>query len=157
MRRALLPVLLLLVAAPPLAAQEWSAEQQEVVDWMNTFAAEAYADDVDAFLAWLHPDFTAWDYAAESPVSGAAFSEMATGAFQAFDSITIRVEPVSVQVLGDVAVLHTWYREVLTGAAGEMKVGGRWTVVLKRLDGDWKHVAWTWTQEETPSEETEPK
>ena len=115
-----------------------------------------YAGDVDAFMAWLHPDFTGWDYGEKSPVSGEEFTALATAAFDVYESMIVRTKPLSVLVMGDVAVLNTVYREVLVGPGGEMRVGGRWTVVAKKMDDEWKHLSWTWTQEQAgPRENTE--
>ena len=75
-KTALTALILLLVAAPPLAGQEWTAEQQEVVDWINAFAAEAYAGDTEGYMAWMHPDFTGWEYTAEEPFGGEEMTKM---------------------------------------------------------------------------------
>ena len=152
MRRATLLVALLLLVAPPMAAQEWSADQQEVVEWLEAFNDEAYVGGVDEFMAWLHPEFTAWNYANKTPLDLESFTEEVTEFFGVFDSVRLGTRPLSVQVFDDVAVLHTWYREALTGPEGETFYAGRWTIVLKKLDGDWRHLSWTWTQEERKPE-----
>ena len=152
MRRAVILVTLLLLAVPPLAAQEWTAEQQEVVEWLTTFNETAYAGTADEFLAWIHPQFTGWSFAEEAPVEMATFADMVTGFFASVESIRFGTKPVSVQVLDDVAVAHTWYRQSITGGEAEGFYAGRWTIVLKKVDGDWKHLAWTWTEERVDPE-----
>jgi ketosteroid isomerase-like protein len=152
MRRAALLVSVILFAAPPLIAQEWTAEQQEVIDWLDTFTAEAWAGDVDAFLPWLHPEFTSWDYSQKKPESFAAFTEGAAKYFETYSSIDLEAKPMSVTVLGDVAVVHAWYKEVLTSADGESAYLGRWTLVLTKTDDGWKNLAWTWTAEDVDTQ-----
>ena len=154
MRKAILLPALLLVAAPPLAAQEWSAEQQEVIEFINTFTTEAYAAGAEEFVAWLHPDFTGWDYAGKEPIDFAAMEGVAAEFFDYYDSVKLGAKPMSVSVFDDMAIAHTWYREALTSADGEAFMAGRWTIVLKKVDDEWKHLAWTWTQERMkPKEE----
>jgi len=152
MRRATLLVPLILLAAPPLIAQEWTAEQQEVVEWLETFAAEAWAGDADAFIPWLHPEFTSWNFSEQKPQSFDAFTEGAAEYFDTYSSVEVGVKPMSVTVLGDVAVAHTWYKEVLTSADGESAYTGRWTLVLTKTDDGWKNLAWTWTAEDVDPE-----
>ena len=79
MLRAVILVTLLLLAVPPLAAQEWTAEQQEVVEWLNTFNETAYAGTADEFLAWIHPQFTGWSFAEEAPVEIALADTIGVG------------------------------------------------------------------------------
>jgi ketosteroid isomerase-like protein len=152
MRRATLLVALLLLVAPPLAAQEWSADEQEVVEWLKAFTAEAWAGDLDAFLPWLHPEFTSWNYADRGPEDFDVFAEGAAEFFETSSSIVVGARPMSVTVLGDMAVVHNWYREMVTGADGESAYMGRWTLVLTRTDDGWKNLAWTWTQEDVDRE-----
>jgi len=162
MRRAALLVPVLLLAVPPLAAQEaardaaqeteWSADEQAVVEWLTTFNEEAYAYGAGEFLSWMHPEFTSWNYAEKRPVEMESFATSATEFFESDASIRLGTRPMSVQVVGDVAIAHTWYREAITGGEGEGSYFGRWTIVLKKLDGDWKHLAWTWTQEKVDPE-----
>ena len=155
MGRAILLVALLLLAVPPLAAQEWTAEQQEVVEWLNTFNDVAYAGSADEFMDWLHPEFTDWNYSEKAPHEMESFAEVVTEFFAGVESIQLRTKPISVHVSGDVAVVHTWFREAITGGVAEGNYGGRWTIVLKKVDGDWKHLAWTWTQEDAKREKME--
>ena len=154
MRRAALLVPVLFLAVPPLAAQEteWSADEQAVVEWLKTFNEEAYAGGTDEFLSWMHPEFTSWNYSDRTPLDLESFTESVAEFFESFDSVRLGTRPVSVQVFDDVAVLHTWYREAITGGEGEGSYFGRWTLVLKKVDGDWKHLAWTWTQEKVDPE-----
>ncbi|MBT8477473.1 MAG: nuclear transport factor 2 family protein [Gemmatimonadetes bacterium] len=155
MHRAILLVALFLLAAPPLTAQEWSAEQQEVVEWLNTFTEVAYGGTADEFMTWLHPEFTEWNYSEKEPTEMESMTEVVTEFFAGVESIVLRTKPRSVHVSGDVAVLHTWYREVITGGEAEGNYGGRWTIVLKKADGEWKHLAWTWIQEDAKREKLE--
>jgi len=157
MRKAVLLVALLFLAAPPVAAQEWSAEQQEVIEFINTFTTEAYAGGADEYVVWLHPDFTGWDYAGKEPIDFAAMKGMAAEFFDYYDSVRLGAKPILVTVFDDMAIAHTWYREALTSTDGKTYMGGRWTIVLKKLDGEWKHLAWTWTQEERKPKEEKPK
>jgi len=152
MLRAVILVTLLLLAVPPLAAQEWTAEQQEVVEFINTFTVEAYAGGPDEFVAWLHPDFTGWDYSGKEPIDFAAMEGTAAEFFDYYDSVRLGTKPLLVSVFDDMAILHTWYREALTSPDGETFMAGRWTIVLKKVDGEWKHLAWTWTQDRVDPE-----
>lgn len=152
MRKAVLLVALLLLAAPPLAAQEWTAEQQEVIESINTFTETAYDGTADEFMAWIHPQFSGWDYSGKEPLDFAAMEGTAAEFFDYYDSVRLGAKPMLVSVLDDMAVVHTWYRERLTSPDGEEFMAGRWTIVLKKMDGEWKHLAWTWTQDRADPE-----
>ena len=149
MRKVPLLVALLLVAAPPLAAQERSAEEQQVVDWLDRFGAEAYVGDLGTYIAWFHPDFTAWDYSSEAPLGRELFTEMESEFLGAYDSIELMNKPFSVQVIGDVAVMHLGYRLTMKDAGGaDVASEGRWTATLKKEGDEWRFLTWTWV--ETP-------
>jgi len=136
---------LLLLTATPLVAQEWSEEEQQLVDWVDRFAAEAYVGDVDTYLAWFHPDFTAWNYSAAAPVDIESFREIVSKLLGAYDSFELEVTPLSVQLIGDVAVMHLGYRETMTASGGtEATLEGRWTATLKKEGGEWRFFTWTW-------------
>ena len=154
MRKVALLVPVFLLAVPPLAAQEteWSADEQAVLEWLTTFNEEAYSGGADEFLSWMHPEFMSWDYSERRPLEMESFATSATEFFESAASIELGTRPMSVQVIGDVAIAHTWYRQAITGGEGEGAYSGRWTIVLKRVDGDWKHLAWTWTQEKVDPE-----
>ena len=153
MRKAVLMLAILLFAAPPLSAQqEWSPEQQEVVEWFATFNAEAWAGDLDTFLPWLHPEFTGWSYSEKTPWDFDGFAEANEEFFEAYSAIEVQAKPMTVTVLGDVAVVHSWFKEKLTGADGDIYYTGRWTLVLLKTGDGWKNLSWTWTGEEVDPE-----
>jgi len=149
-------VALILFAAPPLAAQQdWSAEQQEVVEWFATFNAEAWAGDLDALLSWLHPEFTGWSYSEKMPWDFDSFAKSNEEFFEAYSAIEVQAKPVMVTVAGDVAVVHSWFKEKLTGADGDSHYTGRWTLVLQKTSDGWKNLSWTWTGEEVNPDKLE--
>jgi len=151
MRKAPLLVALLLLTATPLVAQEWSEEEQQLVDWLGRFADEAYVGDVDTYMAWFHPDFTAWDYSADAPIDMKSFREMASKFFGAYDSVELTSMPLSVQLIGDVAVMHLGYRETMKESDGvEVTLEGRWTATLKKEGDEWRFLTWTWVETTLP-------
>lgn len=156
MRKAALMTALILLAAPPLfAQQEWSPEQQEVVDWFATFNAEAWAGDLDTLLPWLHPEFTGWSYSEKTPWDFDGFAESNEAFFEAYSTIEVAAKPMTVTVVGDVAIVHAWFKERLAGADGDIHYMGRWTLVLLKTGDGWKNLSWTWTGEEVPPEKLE--
>ena len=154
MRRAslLVPLIFLAVHSLPAQETEWSADEQAVVDWLTTFNEEAYSGGWNEFQSWLHPEFTSWDYSERSPLEMESFETSVAEFFDSAASIRVGIKPMSVQLADDVAIVHTWYRQVVTFSEGKEGYSGRWTIVLKRVDGDWKHLAWTWTQEKVDPE-----
>jgi hypothetical protein len=157
MHRASLLVALMLLAAPPLAAQEWSAEEQEVVEWLDAFAEEAYTGGADTFLAWIHPEITSWDYSTKTPLDWEPFTETVAELFASNASVELVIKPLSVQVFGDLAIVHAWYKETITGPDGDAVFTGRWTAVLKKGGDGWRHLAWAWLQKEWKPEKEKKK
>ena len=63
MSRFLLVGLCLVVFLPVGArGQQWSAEQQEVWQHVETYWSMYATEDVEGFLSYLHEDFSGWTH-----------------------------------------------------------------------------------------------
>jgi ketosteroid isomerase-like protein len=140
---------ILAVAAPNLSAQEWSPQQKEVlawldgIDWMDSYARIATSFDT------FHPDFVAWHYTDEAPGGREAVAEWITEWAAGHTSLEMEIEPLAVQRVGNLAILHVMYREeATTKAGGKEKYVGRWTATAMKEDGTWRFLTWTWLQTE---------
>jgi ketosteroid isomerase-like protein len=135
-------VLGVLVAVLPSSAsgQQWSSAQTDVWAAVKRGWEALRVEDVDAFMATLHPQFLGWNMVREVPLDFAA-ERSGTVAFLAeYDWVSYEIEPVAIRVVGDEAVAHYRYREVVrkTGDATVHEEKGRATQVLKRQQGGWK-------------------
>jgi ketosteroid isomerase-like protein len=147
--RACLLLAIFAVAAPNLTAQEWSPQQQEVlawldgIDWIDSYARIATSFDI------YHPDFVVWHYPDEAPQGREAVTDWFTEWAADHTSVEMELEPLAVQVVGDLAILHLVYREEATTKAGTAeKFAGRWTATAVKDAGAWRFLTWTWLQTE---------
>lgn len=99
--------------------------------------------DVDRWMANFHPEFTGWSTARPQPYDVAA-ERSGTEAFLAdWEWETYHVEPLSIRIVDDIAVIHYAYREVLRAKEGDGRHDetGRATQVMKRDGGRWLMLA----------------
>ena len=147
--RACLLLAMLAVAAPNLQAQEWSPQQKEVLAWLKGIDwIDCYAR-VETSFDTYHPDFVVWQYTDEAPQGRKAVAAWFTEWAADHTNVEMALEPLAVQVVGDLAILHLAYREEATTKAGVTeKFAGRWTATAVKEDGAWRFLTWTWLQTE---------
>lgn len=120
------------VPMTPEAAEAWAAVER---GW------EALrAEDVDAFMRTMHPRFLGWNMSRDTPLDLDG-ERAGTRAFLAeYDWVSYEIDPVSIRVVDDEAIVHYRYREVVKKVADGTvhEERGRVAQVLKRLPDGWK-------------------
>ena len=142
MLRSIACVSVLLLAAAPLAAGEWSAAEKEA--WGNV---EAYwqlwaKGDVDGFLGYMSDDYVGWSNDAPLP-SGKESSRKWMSFWASSNTILVyEITPVAVRVHGDFAVAHYYYSYAYRDGEGQVKdAQGRWTDILVKSGDRWVLLA----------------
>jgi ketosteroid isomerase-like protein len=135
-----------LAVSAPLLAQEWSSEEQEVIDtlahcwdvWME--GVEAGSPD-----GWISecstPTATYWG-APDGAPNGNDFIRRNWEMIRTHDLGWVDIRPLSINVEDGVAVLHFYgYWRAPSADGGEIVTEARRTEVFRRIDGSWKLIA----------------
>ena len=134
----------------PLAAQEWSPAQREVLEALHEFTQISMRGDVEEIMGYFHTDFRAWDYAQGLPLDRGRTQGMFEYWYAKYQQVGFDVQPVAIQLHGDVAIAHLYYQEVMRDAAAvDVIISGRWTATLVKQGDGWVFLCWTWVQDET--------
>jgi ketosteroid isomerase-like protein len=142
----LLPLLLFLYLLP-VAAQEWSTEQKEVVKFLNDYTKVSMKGDMDEVMSYFHADFISRVYAntmSESLDRDGVQMAMEAG-YQNYKILEFEVQPLIIQIHGDLAIAYTNFKETLRDTNGvDNKLSGPWTATLVKQDKGWIFLSWTW-------------
>ena len=138
------------ISPAPIAAQEWSPEQREVLEAVYEYTRVSMRGDVDEIMGYFHVDFHAWDYAQSRPLDRDSTQRVIEHFCERFEQVAFDVQPVAIQLHGDVAIAYLYYEETMRDAeAVDEIMSGRWTATLAKQDNEWVFLCWTWVQDET--------
>jgi ketosteroid isomerase-like protein len=128
-----------LVGGPPSWAQEWSPAQKEVWQQIEDFWARDAAKDLASVMAHVHEDYVGWDITESMTTDKARLAKYLDHRYKSNVTIPIQdIEPVAINVFGDVAVVYYNFGYLEKDAKGEEKFeSGRWAEVLLKQDGKW--------------------
>ena len=144
MRRAVLLTVVLTGALSltpaPVAAQQWSPAERAVWTAVQQGWEALRAEDVPRFMDSFHPQFLGWNMSRPAPLDLAAERRGTEEFLAQYDWESYTIEPVAIRIVGDDAIVHYRYREVIRPASGgaPQQEDGRATQVLRRVGGRWK-------------------
>lgn len=134
-----------LAALMPLAAQQWSDSQKEVLENLKTYSEITVKKDLEGVMSYFHPDFRGWDYAEGLPFDKASNRKVYEYYFGKYSFVSFDINPVSIQVVGKIAIVHCYYKEILRGATGvDTLFSGRWSLTMLKQDDKWVFLSWSW-------------
>ena len=139
--RALTLASLALLVATPAFAQQWTAEEQEIIDFTNECWEMWQQEEVDGYLSdcW-HEDITFW-WAPDSMPFGARWVSRASRFWFGHNDMAVwAVQPHAVNIFGDAAVFHYQLLGLDDTAEGLEQYGHGRTDFLVRENGAWKVV-----------------
>lgn len=125
--------------APTTSAQDWSPQQKEVWSRVQQCTGFFVAKDFDSASGCVHDRFSGWLYGEPVPRSKAYFNTVTRYMMQNLSVGAHDMRPVSIQVIGDVAVVHYYVFMVFEGSPEVSQ--DRWTDVLVKENGVWKWIA----------------
>lgn len=127
-----------LLAASSTFAQEWSDKQKEVWKNVETYWDLETKQDLEGFLSYFHDDYRGWENNAALPISKSELRKFVAHSFQTEKRLVYTIQPVAIQVHGDVAFVDYYYTEVVKDAEGKEKNhSGRWTDILMKQGDKW--------------------
>jgi hypothetical protein len=135
-------IMLLLVftvglACPLLAAEKWTAEQQEVLAFEQKLWGLNKPEQMNEAMAMFHPDYIGWSYNRAVPAK--TLQQWWDYGYKVSETIVWEIDPLAIQVYGNFAFIHYYYRTVVHNKQkDEDKVeNGRWTDILVKENGKW--------------------
>jgi hypothetical protein len=137
-------VLMLCAVADAAAAQEWSAEQQEIWKVEQQQWKMSAARDMSWIDTMVHQNMKFWETGAPMPRDKASLKHWSR--FDADNGSTLEQElfPISATITGNVAVVQYNYMVARENYKKEREtVTGRYTDVLVKDGGRWVFVTWT--------------
>ena len=139
MRSLLLLVVAVLIAAP-VSAQEWTVEQQEVWEFEQACWATR---SVSVIMSCFHDDFLGWGLDNTLPTTKSDRTPFFTRDFQTAEQVFLSLQPVAINVRGNTATVL--YVATVTNSNRETGVETtrveRWTDIAVREDGRWTWIA----------------
>lgn len=140
-RLALFLVLLLLVAAPAPAA-DLKADEARIRTLIDEWLKAVEHKDVAATAGFYAADGMLMLESAPAAIGSAAVATAWKAMFELPDfTLTFAPSSVTVSESGDLAFDIGTYELSFTGEGGPVTDKGRYVVVWKKLDGDWKVAA----------------
>ena len=146
MRRMVLPfAVFALFLCQPLSAQQWSAEEQGVLDDL----AECWDIWMDGIRdgtpdRWITecstPNSTYWGAQDGAPVNN-DFIRRTWGTISGQDLGWVDIRPVALSISDDIAVLHFYGYWQAPGPDGATITEAKRTEVFRQLDGRWKLIS----------------
>ena len=140
--------------ATPVTAQDptWSPVQKEVLKFLDNYAELQLKGTLDEFMATFHPGFQNWNYGNPLPRPLKWQRDEFAFSRKHFAQIVMDLQPVTIEVDDDLAVVNLWYRERYRAkdASGNPIVGkdqtvaGPRSITLIKVDGKWYHLNWAW-------------
>jgi ketosteroid isomerase-like protein len=136
---SLLTVVVVGLALPSqLAAQEWSAEQQEVWETVQTYLDFANKGDAEGFMSYFHEDFLGWDRSQLVPTNKADRWLMVEHNLATRRAVWRILKPVAIKIHGDVAIAYYYQILTLRYAEGEVRTGqSQWMDILMKQGDKW--------------------
>jgi hypothetical protein len=133
-------VILVLIIAFNVQAQEWSAEQKEVWAGVEKYWEVNQSNPME-FLNYFDESYLGWGYENEAPSSKKdvtkSFSYWTKKGKEQYHLLT----PAKIWVNGDFAFVHYYYTEVRENSEGKPNTErGRWTDILMKKGGKWMLV-----------------
>ena len=134
-----------LSASAPLA-QQWTAEQQEVIS-LTQNCWEAWEEESTASIESAcpdHPRAVGWATSEDVPSPGWSernLDNWATAFFPRTEPLYMEIRPLAVEIFGDTALYHFWALWTEEGPNGEVTTWTRKQLdVWSRAEGRWQWI-----------------
>jgi ketosteroid isomerase-like protein len=134
-------VMLAVFALPALTnvfAQEWNAAQKEVWKNVETYWALDAAGNLDGFMSYFHENYIGWQMSEPVPGNKATTRKFVEHDYKTEKTVIYNISPVSINVVGNVAIANYYYTRIAKDAEGKEKSrSGRWADVLMKQGDKW--------------------
>ena len=129
---------LLLVWVASGFAQQWSDAQKEVWNTVESFNEAWNEGDLDRFMGFFHADYRGWYSGMDAPSDRDSVQRWVEAIMASENVLVSDTTPLSIQIYGDTAIVHSVYASLVEYGNGERKFErGRWTDVLQKHNDRW--------------------
>jgi ketosteroid isomerase-like protein len=126
------------LGSAPLSAQEWSKEQKEVWNNIETYWGFWAKRDVNGFLSYFSDDYSGWYDGSALPSDKSSANKWLSQMFSDSEVLVYEIKPVAINVHGNFAFVHYYYSDLTKNSEGKKKMErGRWTDILKKDGNRW--------------------
>lgn len=122
-------------------AQEWSNEQKDVLKATQTLFEFWANRDLESYMNSTHKDFSGWFGDEPLPVNKSILQKWEGFWLKDVKIHLWEIQPVSITVSGDVAVIHYFLNTVRENEKGKTAVSSKYTDVYKKENGKWMNIA----------------
>ncbi len=130
-----------LLLASTVHAQNWTPTEQAVLDSIDRCVAASVDGDPLASLACFHPDFVGWQLGMPG-TRDMDYLRAENAANPGDPLVAFSIQPLSVKVYGNVAIIHYYGYNHNRNSDGEVVVNRtRWTDVMLNEGGRWLWIA----------------
>ncbi len=135
---ALIFVIILLLSACSVIAQEWSNEQKAVWNNIETYYELWIQRDFDGFMEYVHPDYIGWSYSDALPGNKEFLEKWGQYNLKNYSWEIYELKLAALVIIDDVAVAHYYFTGVYLDSEDKKKdTKGRWTDILKKQGDKW--------------------
>jgi hypothetical protein len=132
-----------LAVSAPVAAQTWTAEQQEI--WR--FEQKQWQMEKDKDASWIetmvHPNLHYWAIGSAAPQDKASLARWNRYSSASSSVLEQELFPIAATITGNVAVVQYRYQIARENDKKEREtVWGHYTDVLIKENGQWLFIAW---------------
>lgn len=116
--------------------QNWTEADMEV--W-NTAVQYWTVSEMDELMKHFHEDYMGWNVNDPMPLGKSSARTFITHDLNTYDLIITKLSPVGLKVYGDIAIAdYHFFRVLKLKQDGKDKIEtGRFTDILKKVDGKW--------------------
>ncbi len=134
----LLLAVCVLLAGSNLFAQEWSPAQKEVWKNVEAYWALDAAGNLDGFMSYFHDNYIGWNITQPMPSNKATVRKFVDHDYKTQKTVLYNITPVSINVMGNVAIANYYYTTIAKDAEGKEKnISGRWADILMKQGDKW--------------------
>ena len=123
---------------PVLHAQNWSQTQLQALHVLQAAVDAVKNSNIDNLVPLYHDNFVAWNYGQPKPVAKKEFLEAEASALKKMKFSYYKIEPISITVTRNIAVVNVTYDYSFTDEAKKtFATTGKWSAVLINSDSKW--------------------
>ncbi|MBN1221641.1 MAG: nuclear transport factor 2 family protein [Candidatus Aminicenantes bacterium] len=125
-----------------MMASDWTKEQKEVWQTVETYAKLANEGNFEGFTSYYHDDFLGWVLGSELPDSKQARMKANEFFLKNLKNLYYEIRPVGIKVHGNFAIVHYYQYSVDQDISGkQITQKYRWTDILMKQGDKWMMVA----------------
>lgn len=118
-------------------AGQWTAEQKAIWKNVETYWALDEKGDTDGFMEYFHEDYMGWFNRRPLPADRAEVARFVAHYHKAEKTVLTNLQPASINIHGDIAIVHYYYTRISEKDGKETTSSGRWTDILKKQGVKW--------------------